>query len=165
LKNRSSNNGRILGLDVGQKRIGVAISDDYRILASGLETIYMFYLEQAVFDVLQIIEDYQIAEIYVGLPINTDGTESAAASLIREFTELLRAKTTLPIHYADERFTTALAHRQLHELGKQPSKMRAVVDQVAACNILQSVLDKLAQSSASPAEIAVAERKTQSETL
>jgi putative Holliday junction resolvase len=135
--------GRILGLDVGTKRIGVAISDESRILASGLETIYVLYLEQAIDDIISIMNEYYISDVFVGLPVNTDGTESASAGFIRNFTEQLSAKTVVPVHYADERFTTTLAHRQLHELGKQPSRNRDVVDQMAACNILQSVLDKL----------------------
>jgi putative Holliday junction resolvase len=140
---KHDNSGRILGLDVGTKRIGVAISDESRILASGLETVYVLYSEQAVDDIISIIEEHHISEVFVGLPVNTDGTESASAGFIRQFTDLLREQVQTPVHYADERFTTTLAHRQLHALGKQPSRNRDVVDQMAACNILQSVLDKL----------------------
>ncbi|MDR2083218.1 MAG: Holliday junction resolvase RuvX [Candidatus Ancillula trichonymphae] len=140
---RHNNSGRILGLDVGTKRVGIAISDESRILASGLETVHVFYLEQAVCDVASIIEEHCVSEVFVGLPVNTDGALSASANFIQEFTEQLRAQVQVPVHYADERFTTTLAHRQLHALGKQSSRNRAVVDQIAACNILQSILDKL----------------------
>ncbi|MDR0950883.1 MAG: Holliday junction resolvase RuvX [Candidatus Ancillula sp.] len=146
---------KILGLDMGKARVGVAISDDEQKLAFPLETIQVLpqirdskvlsYVDD--FDLLQrideIVSENKISSIVVGLPVSDTGKEKENCTEIRNFAEFLKDELgNILIHFEDERFTTVQAHSQLHDLGKKPSKSRSIVDQLAAVNILQSWLDK-----------------------
>ncbi|GHT82989.1 hypothetical protein FACS1894125_6240 [Actinomycetota bacterium] len=127
---------KLLALDVGLARIGVAITDVDQKLAFPHSTVKVYAFEQAVYDVLDIIEDEQIEKVFVGLPISDDGTESSVAPKIRQFVKLLQVETDVGIEFVDERYTTKMAHQQLKDLGKSPSRSRNIVDQIAAVNIL-----------------------------
>lgn len=131
---------KVLGIDLGEARVGIAISDDLGLLAHPLETIPARtenYLER----ILEIIRARDIQTIVVGMPRNMDGTYGGAATKSREFIETLKARTSLHVVAWDERLTTVSAKRSLHEAGRNTRKQRPVIDQVAAQIILQSWLD------------------------
>jgi len=132
---------RILGLDVGDKTIGVAISDELGWTAQGLEVIRRRKLEDDLLRLVEIIDAYKVDEIVVGLPKNMNGTIGPRAELTMEFTESLKAKVTAPIKLWDERLTTASAERTLIEADVSRKKRKLVVDKMAAMLILQGYLD------------------------
>lgn len=132
---------RILGLDVGDKTIGVAISDELGWTAQGLEVIRRRKLEDDLLRLVEIIDAYKVDEIVVGLPKNMNGTIGARAELTMEFTESLKAKVTAPIKLWDERLTTVSAERTLIEADVSRKKRKQVVDKMAAMLILQGYLD------------------------
>lgn len=134
---------KVLGIDLGEARVGIAISDDLGMLAHPLETIPARsenYLER----ILEIITSKGIQTIVVGMPRNMDGTYGGAATKSREFIETLKARTAIPVVPWDERLSTVSAQRSLHEAGRNTRKQRPVIDQVAAQIILQSWLDSVA---------------------
>lgn len=131
-----------LALDVGKARIGVAVTDDAGILASPLETVYVHAMKQAVDDVAEIIAEQAPGIIYIGLPYSDEGGYSEAATYIREYAKLLSDAIHIIPQFIDERYTTKMAHQQLHELGRAPSMNRDIVDQMAAVNILELALAK-----------------------
>jgi putative Holliday junction resolvase len=135
--------GRVLGVDLGSRRIGLAASDPSGILASPHAT-----LERAasVGDdhraILDAARDLGATRIVVGLPRSLSGGEGPAAGRIREVAaDLARRVSGIPLRFVDERFTTVTAERVLREQGRKGSKRRAVVDQAAAVVILQHALD------------------------
>ena len=139
--------GRVLALDPGRKRIGIAVSDELRMTAQGLKTIAARPREEAL-EVLQgLVRDYNISEMVVGLPVNMDGTMGAGAVQAKEFAQQLRTATGLPVHLADERLTSAQAERSLLEGGLSREKRKSLRDTVAAVLILQSWLDGSARGS------------------
>lgn len=129
-----------LALDVGKARIGVAITDEAGILALPLETIYVHAMRQAVDDVADLIEEHSPGEIYIGIPYSDEGGYSEAATYIREYAKLLADAISIIPQFVDERYTTKMAHQQLHDLGRSPSRNRDIVDQMAAVNILEYAL-------------------------
>lgn len=136
---------RILGLDVGTKTIGVAVSDPFGWTAQGLETVQInvekekFGLER----LSEIIDEYSVEKIVVGLPKNMDGTLGERAEASIEFGELLEKEFSLPIEYEDERLTTAQANRMMIEEGDlSRRKRKKIVDKLAAIMILQNYLDR-----------------------
>lgn len=132
---------RILGLDVGDKTIGVAISDELGWTAQGLEVIRRRKLEDDLLRLVEIIDAYKVEEIVVGLPKNMNGTIGPRAELTIAFTESLKEKVTAPIKLWDERLTTASAERTLIEADVSRKKRKLVVDKMAAMLILQGYLD------------------------
>ena len=134
---------RILGLDVGSKTIGVAISDPLGWTAQGIDTIRRKNKEQDIELVHKICKDYGVETIVIGLPKNMNGTIGEAGEKALEFAELLKEKTELPIEMWDERLTTVAAHRAMLEADLSRGKRKKIVDKVAATYILQGYLDKL----------------------
>jgi len=132
-----------LGIDYGQRRIGIAVSDPLGILATGLPTIVYQTLPDALDQIGKTISDYQVREVVVGLPLNLKGEESGAAQQTRRFIEELRKRFALTISVWDERFTSVLAQRALITIGKSPSRNREKIDQLSAMLLLQNYLDKL----------------------
>lgn len=135
-------NGRILGVDYGKKRIGVAVSDPFGTIASGLPTIVYQNLPEALTQLEQIIAQFQVCAIVVGLPLTLKGEEGAAAHDAKVFIEKLKSTINVPVYTWDERFTSVLAERSLQEMGKSPSRNKEKVDQLSATFLLQSYLDK-----------------------
>jgi len=133
---------RILGLDFGRARIGVAISDELQMLAHPLETIPAN--EEPAPRVAEIVREKQVEHVVVGIPRQMDGQIGIAATEVIEFVETLRAILPCPVVTWDERLTTVAAHRALRDAGKKTRHTRAYVDQVAAQMILQSYLDRRA---------------------
>jgi putative Holliday junction resolvase len=130
----------VLGIDFGRSRIGVAISDELRLLAHPLETIPAG--KKAAKRIAEIVRERKIDHVVVGLPRNMDGTFGAAASEAQKFVQELRALIPCEITTWDERLTTVAAHRALREAGKKTRATRCYVDQVAAQMILQGYLDR-----------------------
>ncbi|MGJ8671871.1 Holliday junction resolvase RuvX [Rubritalea sp.] len=135
----------VLGIDHGEARIGLAITDPLGILAHPLETLHV--QKTPVFERINaLIAQRQVQQIVIGLPFRMDGSEGTAAEKIRAFTEELREHLTapLPIHFIDERLTTVSAAEKLHAAGKNAKKQKSIIDQAAAVEILS---DWLAQQS------------------
>ncbi len=134
-----------LGLDHGEARIGVAISDDLGMLAHPVETIAVKEVADPVARIKEIATRDKITTIVLGLPRNMDGSYGPAAEKVRAFAEKLRAALPgCPVKLWDERLTSVAAQRALHESGKNVKQSRAVIDQVAAQMILQGWLDSQA---------------------
>jgi putative Holliday junction resolvase len=134
---------RLLGLDLGTKTIGLALSDVERRIATPLETIQRvkFGLDAAA--LLKIAEKHHIAGLVIGLPLNMDGTEGPRAQSTRAFVRNLAALTALPIVFWDERMSTLAVTRTLLDADASRARRAAVVDKMAAAYILQGALDRL----------------------
>jgi len=131
-----------VGIDVGKVRIGVALSDPDGILASPLRTITRTPDDDGVRQIAQIVADLAATEVIVGLPIALTGREGLAAADVRNYALLLaRAIAPVPVRLSDERMSTVVASRRLAERGVRGKRQRAVVDQAAAVEILQSWLE------------------------
>ena len=132
-----------LGIDLGRSRIGLAISDELRLLAHPLETVPAG--KNAVSRIAEIVRARKIDNVVVGFPRNMDGTFGPAAEEALKFVEELRRALPCEIATWDERLTTVAAHRALREAGKKTKATRGYVDQVAAQMILQGYLDQQAE--------------------
>jgi putative Holliday junction resolvase len=137
---------RALGLDLGEARVGVAVSDDLGLFAHPRETIRLpaqaAAREPAVLRrLLELIEKERIEVVVIGLPRNMNGTDGPASAKSRAFAELIRTRTACEVRLIDERLTTVAAQRALHESGRNVKQGRSVIDQVAAQMILQTYLD------------------------
>ena len=130
----------ILGIDFGQVRIGLAISDELRFLAHPLQTILAN--RSPVKEIAQIVRDRKVERVVVGIPRHMSGEAGAAANAALEFADKLRAQLPCPVATWDERLTTAAAERALRDAGRKIHKTRHLIDQVAAQMILQSYLDR-----------------------
>ncbi len=131
--------GRILGLDYGTKRIGVAISDETKKIA----TARPFVPANRKKDLLKIIQEFEIETVVLGLPKNLTGKETAAAARVREFAEWIKTQTGLPVKFADERFSARDAGSKLRMLNVKGSKARAQIDSLSAQIILTTYLQKI----------------------
>jgi putative Holliday junction resolvase len=132
---------RILGLDIGSKRIGVALSDELGYTAQGVETVTYSDPESAADRIQGIAESRNVTEIVIGIPYNMNGTEGPQVRSVRDFIERLRKRIHVPIHEWDERLTTFAAERVLLEADVSRAKRKKVVDKLAAVLILQGFLD------------------------
>ncbi len=132
--------GRILALDVGARRIGLAVSDALGITAQGLETIRRQNKRVDSAALAEVIEKYEVAEIVIGLPLHMSGKEGAQAERMKTFADEVRERFSLPVHLWDERLTSAEANRVLRETEMSIARRGAVVDRLAAVLILQSFL-------------------------
>ncbi len=133
---------RILALDIGEKRIGLAISDEMGLLAHPVKTLKCENKEKLVSDLEQIIREKNIIELVIGMPYNMKGFYSKKTEEIQEIKNFLASTLKISIVEEDERLTTKMAERTLHDLGKKPSRNRDKIDQIAAMHILQSYLDR-----------------------
>jgi len=134
---------RCLGLDVGDKRIGVAISDPEQILASPLSTIIRDDDEKAIDAIIQLVAKHEVQQIVVGLPYSLDGSIGQQASKVVAFVEQLSKSTEAGIETRDERLSTIAAERLLTEAGTKRDTIRVRRDAAAAAFILQGYLDSL----------------------
>ena len=132
---------RILGLDVGTKRIGVALSDGLLITSQGLETIYRQSLEIDLGVIKNVIKQNDVGEVVVGLPLNMNGTYSAKTKEVVEFMDNLSKAIGIPVKTWDERLTTVQAERVLLEADVSRAKRKKAADKLAAQIILQGYLD------------------------
>ena len=132
--------GRALGVDFGEARIGLAITDELRMLAHPLVTLNARD-PGVVQRIAEIVVEKQVDDVVLGLPRNMDGSYGGAAEKVRAFAELLKAQLKCPLHLWDERWTTVAAQRALREAGRKAKDYRQIVDQAAAQVLLQSWLD------------------------
>jgi putative Holliday junction resolvase len=134
--------GRLLGVDVGAVRVGVAVSDPAGVLATPLVTVPRDVEDGTdLRTIADLIAEHEVVGVVVGLPRTLAGREGAAAEAARAFAVALEAAVDVPVELSDERLTTVVATRQLRERGVKGRKQRAVVDQAAAVAILQGWLD------------------------
>lgn len=131
---------KALGIDLGDARVGVAVSDDLGMLAHPLETISVKSTD-VMKRIVSLASERAAETIVVGMPRKMDGTRGPAAEKAKEFIERLRSETSIPVVAWDERLSTVSAQRALHDAGRNTKKQRPVIDQVAAQIILQSWLD------------------------
>ncbi|MGW9328761.1 Holliday junction resolvase RuvX [Bosea sp. NPDC055594] len=136
---------RLLGLDLGTKTIGLALSDVERRIASPLETIQRIKFGLDAAALLKIAEKYSVAGLVIGLPLNMDGSEGPRAQSTRAFIRNLAPLTALPIVFWDERLSTLAVTRTLLDADASRARRAAVVDKMAAAYILQGALDRLAR--------------------
>jgi putative Holliday junction resolvase len=132
---------RVLGLDHGARRVGVALSDELRVTAQPLLTLAHTNLRNDLRSIGRLLRRHGCGEIVVGWPIHLSGDRSPRAIAAEKFAEDLRAEFALPVHLWDERMSTAEAHRHLDAVGRRASDRKDVIDQIAAVLILQSWLD------------------------
>lgn len=134
-------NRRVLGLDVGARRIGIAVSDALGITAQGLDTLHRRNKKHDMAHLKRVINDYSVKEIVIGLPLRMSGAEGTQAEKIRAFAEDLRKRFGLPIHFWDERLTSVEANRLLRETDLSIEKRGKAVDRMAAILILQGWME------------------------
>ncbi|MCE0451775.1 Holliday junction resolvase RuvX [Brevibacillus sp. AF8] len=132
---------RLMGLDVGDKTIGVAVSDELGWTAQGVETIKRQSKEKDLARLSELVSQYQIGAFVVGLPKNMNGTIGPRAEMCLAFGKLLEERTSLPVHMWDERLTTMAAERMLISADVSRQKRKTVIDKMAATLILQGYLD------------------------
>lgn len=138
--------GRVLGLDYGSKTVGVAVSDPLMITAQGLEIIRRerpAKLRQTLARIEEIITQYDVTTIVLGLPRNMNGTEGERVEKTREFGESIERRTGLPVIYWDERLTTVAADKAMIEMDIRREDRKEYVDEIAAMLILQGYLESV----------------------
>lgn len=136
--------GRILGVDFGDTRTGLAVSDASRFLASGIGYVSPGGIVKTADKVAEVAREQKVSAIVVGLPKNMDGSEGFRADRCREFADLLRERLVdMPIAMIDERMTTMSASRYLNETNTRGQKRKGVIDTLSAQIILQNALDRL----------------------
>ena len=134
---------RILGLDIGDKRIGIAVSDLLGMMAQPLYTLTRKSTKGAINEIAEIIQKEDIKQVVVGLPKNMDSTEGIQAKRTRDFSQLLLEKTNsnIEIIYCDERLTSKMAKQSLSHMKLAKAKEKKLIDTAAAVHILQGYLD------------------------
>lgn len=134
---------RIMALDVGSRTIGIACSDALLMTAQGIETIRRTSLENDFNRLRELISEYEVHELVVGMPKNMNGTKGERAEKTEEFVEKMKAVIDLPVTFWDERLSTVMAERQLIAADVSRKKRKGVIDKMAAVVILQGYLDRL----------------------
>jgi putative Holliday junction resolvase len=138
--------GRILALDLGKKRIGLALSDPLGITAQGLETLQRTNIREDLAALARLIEEREVTTILMGHPLHMSGDESRQSAYTREFAERLAKHTGIEVRFWDERLTSAEAERVLRQSGISIEKRARAVDRLAAVILLGSYLDREDQS-------------------
>ena len=134
---------RIMALDVGSRTIGIACSDALLMTAQGIETLRRTSLENDFNRLRELISEYEVHELVVGMPKNMNGTKGERAEKTEEFVEKMKAVIDLPVTFWDERLSTVMAERQLIAADVSRKKRKGVIDKMAAVVILQGYLDRL----------------------
>lgn len=135
-----------MALDVGSRTIGIACSDALLMTAQGIETIRRTSLENDFNRLRELISEYEVHELVVGMPKNMNGTKGERAEKTEEFVEKMKAVIDLPVTFWDERLSTVMAERQLIAADVSRKKRKGVIDKMAAVVILQGYLDRLQYS-------------------
>ena len=138
---QNTGNGRILALDLGKKRIGLALSDELGITAQGLETLERSNIREDLARLAQLASDKNVTLFLMGNPLHMSGREGRQTEYTRDFAERLHAATGLPVEFRDERLTTVEAERVLRQSGISIQKRAKAVDRLAAVILLESYLD------------------------
>lgn len=134
---------RYLGLDVGNKRVGVAVGNSELRLATPLAVIERSTLDHDVAQLIDLAVEYEVEMVIVGLPRNANGTASEQEALTRGYVQQLQSSTGMPFRFQDERYSTATAMQQQHARGVTEKRGRATIDASAAAVILQDFFDSL----------------------
>lgn len=134
---------RIMALDVGSRTIGIACSDALLMTAQGIETIRRTSLENDFNRLRELISEYEVHELVVGMPKHLNGTKGDRVEKTEEFVEKMKAVIDLPVTFWDERLSTVMAERQLIAADVSRKKRKGVIDKMAAVVILQGYLDRL----------------------
>jgi len=137
--------GRILALDLGKKRIGLALSDPLGITAQGLETLQRTNIRQDLSAITQVILQREVTLLLMGNPLHMSGDAGRQAAYVHEFGERLAQHTGVPLRYWDERLTTVEAHRVLRSSGIGIEKRAKAIDKLSAVILLESYLDSGAE--------------------
>lgn len=132
-----------MALDVGSRTIGIACSDALLMTAQGIETIRRTSLENDFSRLRELISEYEVHELVVGMPKNMNGTKGDRAEKTEEFVEKMKAVIDLPVTFWDERLSTVMAERQLIAADVSRKKRKGIIDKMAAVVILQGYLDRL----------------------
>lgn len=144
LKEIKASTGKLLSVDFGDTRTGLAVSDISRILASGIGYVSPGGIEKTADEVARIAREQKAAAIIVGLPVNMDGSEGSRAARCRKFASMLTERLEgIPVAMFDERMTTMTASRYLNETNTRGKKRKTVIDTLSAQIILQNCLDRL----------------------
>ncbi len=130
-----------MALDLGGQRIGVALSDALRVLASPLTTVRAQPRAAAIVQISALITSNEVAELVIGLPLTLSGEVGPQAKLVQEYVEELRRHISIPIHMVDERLTSVEAERMMTEMGIKREQRKARIDEVAASIILRDFLE------------------------
>lgn len=141
LEDVKATTGRVLGVDYGEARTGLAVSDAARFLASGIGNVQGGGLEKTAERVILAAREQQAVAVVLGLPVNMNGTEGPKAERVRELATLIERE--LPVYLMDERMTTMAAARFLNETNTRGKKRKGVIDTLSAQIILQNALDRL----------------------
>lgn len=134
---------KVLALDIGERRVGLAVSDELGMLAHPFRTLKWEGQKNFINTIKQIIEEEHIAKLVIGIPYNLNGSMSKKTEEIKKISDQIQDQLFIEVIEIDERLTTKMAKQVLHAVGKKPSKNRDKIDQVAAVYILQSYLDRL----------------------
>lgn len=134
---------RILGLDVGERTIGIAISDPLGYTAQGLTTIRRKNLKIDIAELKKICDEYSVESILMGFPKNMNGTIGPSGEKAIELSKILEEELQMPVKLWDERLTTVAAHKAMLEADLSRAKRKKIVDKIAAMYILQGYLDSL----------------------
>lgn len=132
-----------MALDVGGRRIGVALSDTTRMIASPLTTLRAEPRARVLKELAKLVHDYDVTQVVVGLPLTLSGEVGPQAKIVQAFAEELKQAIAVPVHAFDERLTTVAAERMMLDLGMRPEQRKARIDEVAASIILQDFLDSI----------------------
>lgn len=133
---------RIIGLDIGDATVGVAVSDPMGWTAQGIKTIRRKGINSDIKEIIEIMKEYNVELIVSGLPKNMNGTEGPRVEIVKKFCERLQGEANVEVVYQDERLTTVAAERTLLEADMSRKKRKKVIDTVAATYILQGYLDR-----------------------
>lgn len=133
---------RILGIDLGDARTGIALSDPGELIASGLCTLTEYSAERLIEKICALIKEREVSEVVIGLPVNMDGTHGPRALKVTVFAKLLSEKSGMNVRFYDERCSTMVAHRILNETDRRGRKRKQVIDTLSAEIILQDYLDR-----------------------
>lgn len=138
---QSSQVRRILALDVGKKRIGLAVSDELGVTAQGLETLQRIRIRDDLSQLEELTKDLNVGTLLIGKPLHMSGDESRQSEYTREFADRLARQTSLPVVFWDERLTSAEAERMLRDTGASLDQKKKSVDRLAAMLLLESYLE------------------------
>ena len=133
--------GRVLAVDYGERRVGLALSDPAGLIAQGLETIQTAHTVVSLACIVDIVEEQQVREIILGLPVHMDGTAGEMAGKVEALANELRRKVSCDVRTWDERLTSVSARRAMHEMGSTTRGNKGSLDRISATLLLQNYLD------------------------
>ena len=132
--------GKLLSIDYGHKRIGLALSDEERLFVRGLDTLVQTKKLDPLDSIVELLERHSVEGIVLGLPLNMDGSEGFMAEAVRDFADRLGERTDVPIYWMDERLSSVIAQQHIKASGKSPSKNKGLIDQEAARQLLEDFI-------------------------